>query len=77
MLFNIPYNNGWNASIDGKKVKIHKVVDNLMAINLKSGHHQVVLNYQVPGLKLGWIVSTISIILFIGFNYLIRKRNKD
>lgn len=77
MLFSIPYDNGWNASVDGKKVKIHKVVDNLMAINLKSGQHKVVLNYQVPGLKLGWIVSTISIILFIGFNYLIKKRNKD
>ncbi|WP_338217162.1 YfhO family protein [Companilactobacillus muriivasis] len=77
MLFSIPYDNGWNAYVDGKKVKIHKVVDNLMAINLKSGHHKVVMNYQVPGLKLGWIVSTISIILFIGFNYLIKKRNKD
>ncbi|MQS75882.1 YfhO family protein [Lactobacillus halodurans] len=74
MLFSIPYDDGWQASVDGKKVKIHKVVENLMAINLKPGKHQVVLNYQVPGLKLGWIVSGISVILFISFSLLEKSK---
>lgn len=76
MLLSIPYDTGWSAYVDGHKVKIHKVVDNLMAINLKAGHHKVVLNYQVPGLKLGWLVSGISMLLFIGFSLTEKSKRK-
>ena len=75
LLLSIPYDNGWNAFVDGRKVKIHKVVDNLMAIDMKAGQHKVVLNYQVPGLKVGWIVSIVSIILFIGFDWIEKSKN--
>lgn len=74
LLLSIPYDNGWNAYVDGKKVKLHKVVDNLMAIDLKTGHHKVILNYQVPGLKLGWIISAVSVGMFFSFNYLRKKK---
>lgn len=77
MLFSIPYDNGWSARVDGKPVKIHKVVNNLMAINLKPGHHRVVLNYQVPGLKLGWIISIISVILFSGFILTVKSKDRS
>ncbi len=74
LLLSIPYDDGWSAKVDGKKVKLQKVVDNLMAINLDAGKHKVVLDYQVPGLKLGWIVSAVSMCLFAGFEYFRRKR---
>jgi len=74
MLFSIPYDNGWKASVDGKPVKLRKVVDNLMAIDLKAGQHKIALNYQVPGLKFGWIISIISMLLFGGFLYLIKTK---
>lgn len=77
MLFSIPYDNGWSASVDGKKVKIHKVVSNLMAINMKKGQHKVVLNYQVPGLKFGWIISIVSLFLFISFNFIVKSKFKS
>jgi len=76
MLFSIPYDNGWKATVDGKAVKIHKVADNLMAVNLKAGHHRVELNYQVPGLKLGWIISIASLILFIGFVVVLKSKTR-
>ena len=75
MLFSIPYDDGWQAQVDGKPVKIHQVVDNLMAVNLKPGQHKVELNYQVPGLKIGWIVSFVSIVLFLCFE-LLKYRSK-
>ncbi|WP_334332161.1 YfhO family protein [Companilactobacillus sp. HBUAS59544] len=67
LLFSIPYDDGWRARVDGKTVKIHKVASDLMAINLKKGNHQVTLDYQVPGLKLGWVISITAFILFIVF----------
>ncbi|KRK82510.1 hypothetical protein FC78_GL002520 [Companilactobacillus bobalius DSM 19674] len=76
LLLSIPYDNGWSAYVDGKKAKINKVVSNLMAIDLKKGHHNVILNYQVPGLKLGWLVSAIAVILFISFLLVVKSKDK-
>ncbi|MDR4932282.1 YfhO family protein [Companilactobacillus paralimentarius] len=76
LLLSIPYDDGWSAYVDGKKVKINKVVSNLMAIDLKKGQHNVVLNYQVPGLKLGWLVSAVAVILFISFILIVRSKDK-
>jgi Predicted membrane protein len=77
LLLSIPYDDGWSASVDGKKVKIHKVVSNLMAIDLKKGQHTVILNYQVPGLKLGWFVSIIAVILFLSFLWIIKVKDRS
>lgn len=74
LLLSIPYDDGWSAKVDGQTVQIHKVASDLMAIDLKKGNHQVTLDYQVPGLKLGWVISITAIILFIGF-LLIEKSN--
>lgn len=76
LLLSIPYDDGWSAYVDDKKVKINKVVSNLMAIDLKKGQHNVVLNYQVPGLKLGWLVSAVAVILFISFILIVRSKDK-
>ncbi len=67
LLLSVPYDNGWSAYDNGKKVKIHKVVSDLMAIDLGKGYHKIELKYRVPGLKLGWIISIVSIFIFIGY----------
>lgn len=77
LLLSIPYDNGWSAYDNGKKVKIHKVISNLMAIDLNKGYHKIELKYQVPGLKLGWIISVISIIIFSIYLFFNKKINKN
>lgn len=72
LLLSIPYDKGWKALDNGKKVQIKRVVGNLMAIDLKPGNHQIKLHYVVPGLKTGWIVSIISILLFIIFQIYVK-----
>jgi Predicted membrane protein len=72
MLLTIPYDDGWKAFDNGKKISTHKVVGNLTAIDLKKGHHDIVMKYEVPGLKAGWIITVIAIILF-GLYYIYRK----
>ncbi|MFC6324063.1 YfhO family protein [Companilactobacillus baiquanensis] len=75
MLFTIPYDKGWKAFDNGKEVKTYKVVNNLTAIDLDKGYHKIILKYEVPGLKIGWIISIISVVLFGVF--LIVKRKID
>ncbi|KRK79137.1 YfhO family protein [Companilactobacillus nodensis] len=77
LLLSIPYDNGWSAYDNGKKIKIHKVISDLMAIDLDKGYHKIELKYQVPGLKAGWIISIVSVLIFaiyLGFNKYLNKK---
>lgn len=77
LLLSIPYDKGWSAYDNGKKVKIHKVISDLMAIDLDKGYHKIELKYQVPGLKAGWIISIVSVLIFaiyLGFNKYLNKK---
>ncbi|MCQ2505884.1 MAG: YfhO family protein [Lachnospiraceae bacterium] len=65
LFLTIPYNSGWKATIDGEKVEIYKLFDTLMGIDLEKGTHEVMLKYEVVGLKLGILVSLLGIALFI------------
>lgn len=57
---------GWQVKVDGKNVKTKDVMGGLMGIQLKPGKHQLQFKYQVPGLKLGGLLSIIGILLIFG-----------
>jgi len=65
LLLNIPYGKGWTAKVDGKNVPIKQVVGNMSYLELKPGKHEIKLKYQVPGLKLGLIISLLGLVLYI------------
>ncbi|APX73338.1 hypothetical protein BTM29_05790 [Companilactobacillus allii] len=77
LLLSVPYDNGWSAYDNGRKVEIHKVVSDLMAIDLSKGYHKIELKYQVPGLKLGWIISITSMITFALYFGYDKYKNKN
>lgn len=61
--FSVPYDKGWNATLDGKKLEIIKSAG-MMAVKVPKGEHDLVFKYHTPGFKLGIIVSIISFIVF-------------
>ncbi|AKP68061.1 YfhO family protein [Companilactobacillus ginsenosidimutans] len=77
LLVSVPYDKGWQAFDNGKEVRINKVVGNLMAVDLKQGHHKIQLKYVVPGLKMGWIISAISVLLFVIFQIYVKFLEKN
>lgn len=75
MLFtSIPYDKGWKAYVDGKRVETEAVVDGaFLAIRIEdSGVHKVVLDYITPGLLPGTIISVFSLVVSL-FAYRKRK----
>ncbi|MEM5647331.1 YfhO family protein [Bacillus cereus] len=42
---------------------MEKVADGLLGVKATEGNHEIVLSYSSPGLKLGLIISGISILL--------------
>ena len=65
LLLSIPYNKGWKAYTDGIEVSISKVDYGLMSIPMEEGKHDLVLRYELPGLKLGIGITIISICITI------------
>lgn len=59
------YLNGYKGELNGKEIKVNKVLNNFVSIDLEDGDNEIVLTYYPPGLKICLFVSIISIILFI------------
>ena len=72
LMLTIPYEKGFEITVDGKKVSYYEVLDTFIGIDLTKGKHEIVIKYKQPGLLLGFIVSFISLILsiiYIIFNH--------
>lgn len=57
LFMSIPYDQGWNAEIDGESAKIMKANKGYMAIVVPPGYHKIKMQYKIPALKVGMILS--------------------
>ena len=65
LIASVPYDKAWQATVDGHPIKVRKALDGLVAIKVTPGKHNIQFNYVVPGLKIGTIVSLITILAMI------------
>lgn len=63
----IPFDSGWKGFVDGRQEKLRRVAGEFMGIDVPSGRHKVVLKYEVPGLRLGLILSLTGILILTVF----------
>jgi uncharacterized membrane protein YfhO len=68
----IPYDKGWHIQVNGKTVKPILFADCLMGIPMENGNNKVIMEYHLPGVKLGCAVSLIG----VGILILIWRRQK-
>ena len=78
ILYSVPYDSGWTATNNGKFVKIEKVDNGLMAIKGVKGENNIKFRYFTPGLKVGIILSFISVLIYIGllFFRIVKKSSR-
>ncbi|MDR1464781.1 MAG: YfhO family protein [Oscillospiraceae bacterium] len=78
----IPYDEGWQVTIDGKRVPASEYVPlankALLAVPLTQGDHTVSLHYEPQGLRLGLLVSfgTLAVLL-CGWGVLLLLRRRE
>ncbi len=81
LFLSIPYDKGWKAEIDGKPTETKIVTFGMTGIMLDKGKHTVKLFYDAPYLKIGSMVSGISILIYgllLGFSFWrSKKTNKN
>jgi len=68
LFLSIPYEDGFDIYVDGKKVDYLKLYDSFIGIKLKKGNHKISIRFIPPGLKLGIFITLTGIIVFIIYN---------
>ncbi len=63
--FQTMYNKGWKVYVDGKKAEVFKCNKYFLGIRVPKGKHKIYMKYHIPYLKEGFIITTISFIIFI------------
>ena len=72
LVFSIPFDNGWNAFVNGKHIKPFDVNDGFVGVTVNPGNNIIQLYYYPPGLKEGVFISLIMLLL-IGVYFVIKK----
>ena len=68
LYISLPYDTNWQIKVNGKNVNGKKVLGGLLSIPIKSHHKNIIqISYRIPGLKLGILISFISLIFYIFF----------
>jgi uncharacterized membrane protein YfhO len=67
VFFSVPYEDGWTAYVNGKETVIEKVDVGFMAVFAEKGINEIVFVYNTPGLKLGAVISALSVIGLIAY----------
>lgn len=65
VMFTIPYDSNWKILVDGKQVESIQVANTFLAVPIESSTHEITAIYMPKGLKIGIVISTISLILTI------------
>ncbi|WP_438272879.1 YfhO family protein [Streptococcus huangxiaojuni] len=76
LLFTIPYDKGWTAIQNGKKVKLSKAQNGFMKVNVSKGQGTVTLSFIPNGFKEGLGLSCLGLIGFVLYAFLIKKHNR-
>ena len=74
-IYQIPYDSGWVATNNGKKIDIEKVDNGFIAIKINKGKNNIKFTYVTPGLKIGMIISIISLVISI--SYIVYNKCKE
>lgn len=73
----IPYEKGWSAYVDGKKVPTQCAQGVFLAVDAGEGEHSVTLRYRVPGFAGAAAVSALAVVLAALFIAVCYQKSDD
>ena len=78
LFFSIPYDKGWTVTIDGIRRETVKSLNAFLAVRVTPGEHTVVLDFEPRGLKIGILLSAVSLLLLAALAVMtFRRRRKE
>ncbi len=64
VFFAVPYDKGWNATVNGQKAEIIRANVGFMAVKVPSGQQSIVFTYTPPMLYMGITISVVAVAVF-------------
>ncbi|MFD1902634.1 YfhO family protein [Enterococcus termitis] len=74
ILTTIPYDKGWVAYVDGEKVEIPTFKEAMLTVKVPEGKHNIEFVFIPQGLLLGEIIGLGSLILFVSYLFIERRK---
>ena len=74
LVFTIPYDKGFSATVDGQKEDVILTDVAFMGIWVEPGEHEIVFTYRTRGLLLGIAMSAVAAAVLLAYVVLIRKK---
>lgn len=77
MFFSVPYDKGWQASVNGNPVLIEKANIGFMAVRVPAGKATIRFDYVTPGLVTGIKISLTALVVLLFYlllAFLLRRR---
>lgn len=65
LFFTIPFDNGWKAKVDGIPAALLRVNIGFTGLMIAPGSHTIELTYQPTYWVAGWVVSALSLLVFL------------
>ena len=75
LFLRIGYDTGWSATVDGEPATPRQLYTAFLGLSVGAGSHHIELSFEPPGLRLGVVVSVISILVFVGWRVAARRRD--
>ena len=77
MVLTIPYDETWKIEVNGEEVQYEETLGDFIGMNLTEGENKIEMKYTPKGLKIGGLISLVSITIFIVYIILCRKKEKN
>ena len=73
-IMTVPYDDGFNIKVDGKKVAYEKVDSAFVGFKIAKGHHEIEVEYTAPLKNISLAFTQLALIIFCIVTYLESKR---
>ncbi len=77
MLLPMTYDKGWKVKDNGKRAKAKSYAGLFTIVPLKAGDNLVTMSFTPPGMRFGWFVTTVTLIVCIGYLILAKVRREQ
>lgn len=74
LFLSIPYDKGWTIKVDGVKKDMLVANGGFSGVVLEEGKHEIELRYSTPYLRLGSLISVVSLIIIFAYWFYSRKK---
>ena len=76
VFYSVPYDEGWQATVNGEPAEIYKVNVGFLAVRGFAGENEIVFTYETPGKALGRTLSLAALAVLAGYGAWMRLWRK-